>query len=61
MPMAKACVSRYEKISDGVFRKAVERWVDHVRASLPANGRRGAYAEDYGRVIQFLVRVPIAR
>ena len=56
MPMAEACLSLYEKTSDRVFLEAVERWATHVRVSLPANDGRGAYAEDYGRVIHFLVR-----
>lgn len=56
MPMAEACLSLYEATEDAVFLEAVERWVTHIRNSLPANGGRGAYAEDYGRVIHFLVR-----
>ena len=50
MPMAETCLSLAEKTGDPVFVEAVERWVSHIRNSLPANGERGAYAEDYGRV-----------
>jgi hypothetical protein len=56
MPMAETCLSLAEKTGDRVFVEAVERWVSHIRNSLPANGQRGAYAEDYGRAIHFLVR-----
>jgi uncharacterized protein YyaL (SSP411 family) len=56
MPMAETCLSLSEKTSGYIFVEAVERWVSHIRTSLPANGERGAYAEDYGRVIHFLVR-----
>lgn len=56
MPMAEACLSLFEQTKDPVFRRAVERWIVHIRNSLPANDGRGAYAEDYGRVIHFLVR-----
>jgi hypothetical protein len=56
MPMAETCLSLSEKTSGYIFVEAVERWVTHIRTSLPANGERGAYAEDYGRVIHFLVR-----
>jgi hypothetical protein len=56
MPMAEACLSLYESTQEACYLKAVERWIEHVRRSLPANGERGAYAEDYGRVIHFLTR-----
>ncbi len=56
MPMAETCLSLYEQTQEPLFARAVERWVAHIRNSLPANGNRGAYAEDYGRVIHFLTR-----
>ena len=56
MSMAEACLSLYEKTNDPASNRAVQRWVRQVRQSLPANAGRGAYAEDYGRVIHFLVR-----
>jgi hypothetical protein len=31
-------------------------WIEQIRRSLPANDSRRAWAEDYGRVIHFLVR-----
>jgi len=56
MPMAETCLNLYEATGDPRFRQGAERFAAQVRASLPANGGRGAYAEDYGRVIHFLVR-----
>jgi hypothetical protein len=56
MPMAETCLRLYEKTGDEVYRQAAGRWVTHIRNSLPANGDHGGYAEDYGRVIHFLVR-----
>ncbi len=56
MPMAEACLSLYQQTREDLYRQAVVRWTGHVRGSLPANGTRGAYAEDYGRVIHFLLR-----
>lgn len=56
MPMAETCLTLYEKTNEDLYRKASLRWISHVRKSLPANGSKGAYAEDYGRVIHFLQR-----
>ena len=60
MPMAETCLRLYEKTRDPVFGQVVERWVTHIRNSLPANDGRGAYAEDYGRVIHFLTRASLS-
>ena len=56
LQMAEACLSLYELTRRESFRLACDRWVEQIRASLPANEGRGAYAEDYGRAIHFLVR-----
>ncbi len=56
LPMAEACLSLYAMTDRDIFREASIRWIQHIRGSLPANDSRGAYAEDYGRVIHFLVR-----
>ena len=56
MPMAETCLSLFARTNDAVFREAVTRWVNQIKRSLPANDGKGAYAEDYGRVIHFLTR-----
>ena len=35
MPMAETCLSLSEKTSGYIFVEAVERWVTHIRTSLP--------------------------
>jgi hypothetical protein len=54
--MAEACLSLHEATGDQPSKLAVERWVNMIKQELPANDGRGAYAEDYGRAIHFLVR-----
>ena len=56
MPMAEVCLTLYEQTQREVFREAVVRWVDQIKANLPVDESSGGYAEDYGRVIHFLVR-----
>lgn len=56
MQMAEACLSLYEITNNDLYRTAVERWIEQLRNSLPANGDHGAYAEDYGRAIHFSAR-----
>ena len=56
MSMAEACLSLHAQTGDPTSRQAVKRWIRQIRETLPANSGRGAYAEDYGRVIHFLVR-----
>ena len=41
---------------EDVLRFIIGGWVGQIYASLPANEGSGGYAEDYGRVIHFLVR-----
>jgi hypothetical protein len=57
MAMATTCVELYRRTKDPVFAEAIPRWASAVEAQpLPhtaANGR-GAYAELFGRAIQFL-------
>ncbi|MDB4645187.1 hypothetical protein OAF37_03930 [Rubripirellula sp.] len=54
--MAEACLSLHEKTGDKPSQQAVQRWINIIKQSLPANEGRGGYAEDYGRAIHFLVR-----
>jgi len=56
LPMAEVCLTLFEQTGDIQFRLAVDRWIGHIRRSLPAHEGRGAYAEEYGRCIHFLVR-----
>ena len=60
LPMAEVCLTLNEKTRAHIFLRAVDRWVQHITAALPANGGRGAYAEDYGRVIHFLMRASLS-
>lgn len=56
MQMAEACLDLFQSSQEEVYGQAVGRWVEQIRVSLPANEGKGAYAEDYGRAIHFLVR-----
>ncbi|MGI9473433.1 MAG: hypothetical protein ACR2NZ_17965 [Rubripirellula sp.] len=59
MPMAETCLSLFDLTGKQIYQESVERWVAQIEASLPANQGHGAHAEDYGRVIHFLVRASI--
>ncbi|MGI5816582.1 MAG: hypothetical protein ACOX9R_00620 [Armatimonadota bacterium] len=54
MQMAEACVELLRRTGRPIFEQAVERWVGHLRRSLPARGGHGGYAEHYGRAIHLL-------
>ena len=65
MEMAEACLSFFEATGNAEYRVGAERWVEHIRRSLPARflSERhagdwidGAYAASYGRCIHFLSR-----
>lgn len=56
MAMAEAALTLYQQTNDAFFRQAVERWARYVARETPANGGKGAYADQYGRCIRFLVR-----
>jgi len=56
MSMAEACLTLSQQTGQPEFRQAAERWTQVVRASLPANQGHGAWADQYGRCIHFLVR-----
>ena len=56
MPLAEACITLYEKTGQDVFRDAIHRWAKVISDATPANGGKGAYAEQYGRCIHFLAR-----
>lgn len=59
MPTAEACLTLYERTGHDTYRLAARRWIQQVRASLPAGEGRGGYAEEYGRVIHFLTRAAV--
>jgi hypothetical protein len=54
--MAEACLTLYQQTHDGQFKQAVLRFARLVADSTPANAGKGAYADQYGRCIHFLVR-----
>lgn len=56
MSMAEACLTLWEQTRDAQFQQAVRRFARLIAISTPANGGRGAYADQYGRCIHFLTR-----
>lgn len=54
LQMAEACVELLRRTGEACFEQGVERWVGHLRASLPPREGRGGYAEHYGRAIHLL-------
>ncbi len=56
MSMAEACLTLYQQTRDDQFREAILRFARLVEISMPANGGQGAYADQYGRCIHFLLR-----
>ncbi len=56
MAVAEACVTLYEQTNDKIYLDAIHRWAKVIADSTPANGGKGAYAEQYGRCIHFLIR-----
>ena len=56
MSMAEACLTLYQQTHDPVFLQATKRWAAFIALSTPANAGKGAYADQYGRCIHFLVR-----
>lgn len=65
MVMGETCISFYEKTGKPEYREAIERFVTHIRSSMPPKFLstrhgdtwvEGAYADDYGRCIHFLSR-----
>ncbi|MFW6060061.1 MAG: hypothetical protein ACODAQ_07750 [Phycisphaeraceae bacterium] len=56
MPMAECCLRLHELTGAERYRRACERWIEHIARSLPPREGRGAYAEHYGRCIHFLWR-----
>lgn len=55
LALAETCASLYERTRAGEFEEAVRRWAEAIREETPARGGRGAYAEQYGRAIHFLL------
>ena len=56
MSMAEACLTLYQRTNDEIFKQAVHRFANFIAISTPANGGKGAYADQYGRCIHFLLR-----
>lgn len=53
---AESCLTLLQQTGDAIYAQAVARWVNAIRAELPANQGQGAYAEHYGRCLHFLLR-----
>lgn len=56
MSMAEAALTLYQQTGDPFFLQAVRRWAAYIAQSTPANRGKGAYADQYGRCIHFLLR-----
>ncbi|NUQ50753.1 MAG: hypothetical protein HUU27_12670 [Phycisphaerae bacterium] len=56
MAMAEAALTLHQRTQEPQFLEAVRRWAGFIRQSTPANGGQGAYADQYGRCIRFLLR-----
>lgn len=54
--MAETCLTLFEQTGDTLFEEAALRWARSIALSTPANNGAGAYADQYGRCIHFLVR-----
>jgi hypothetical protein len=52
--LAQSCLELAKLTGEAIIKEALERWVAFIRSQLPANAGRGAYAEHYGRCINFL-------
>ncbi len=55
MTLAESCLTLYKLTGKKVYKEACERWIQQIEQSLPARQGRGAYAEQYGRAIFFLL------
>lgn len=56
MCLAEACLTLYQRNREDQFKQAVQRFARFIAISTPANGGKGAYADQYGRCIHFLLR-----
>ncbi len=56
MAMAEAALTLHQRTREPQFLEGVRRWAAFIRQSTPANGGQGAYADQYGRCIRFLLR-----
>lgn len=54
--MAEACLSLHEATGDPFSKQAAERWINMIKQQLTTDDSRVSYADDYGRIIHFLVR-----
>jgi hypothetical protein len=57
MSVAEACVSGFSCTGQEKYLDAARRWSAIIQDNLPARQGRGAYAEQYGRSIHFLLRL----
>lgn len=55
MTFAESCLRLYEITKNDLYKQAIFNWVDIIEKELPARDGEGAYAEHYGRVIDFLL------
>ncbi len=55
MCLAEACLTLYEQTHEDRYKQAVLRVADLIARNTPANGGKGAYADQYGRCIHFLL------
>lgn len=56
MCMAEACLTLYQQTGAEEFKVAAYRFAEFIKLSTPANAGAGAYADQYGRCIHFLLR-----
>lgn len=56
MSLAEAALTLYQQTGDELFLQSVRRWAGMIARSTPANDGQGAYADQYGRCIHFLLR-----
>jgi hypothetical protein len=59
MAMAEVCLHYWRAGKSPLFFEAVVRWLSVVRRNLPARGGLGGYAEQYARVIHFLLEASL--
>lgn len=55
MCLAEACIVLYEQTHEDRYKQAALRFVDLIERNVPANAGKGAYADQYGRCIHFLL------
>lgn len=56
MSLAESTLSLYALTGGEEFQAGARRWIQIIAKNMPAREGKGAYAEQYGRCIHFLVR-----